>query len=89
MQVILYSPKYPKGQVFTTDTDVEIALTQGFVRRKEDIYKGLIARNVPEKAEEGSKLCACGCGTPTRKTWAPGHYAKHQKALREKGNGGH
>ena len=27
------------------------------------------------------KVCACGCGTPTKGTWAPGHDARHHSAL--------
>ena len=76
VNVRLYSPKHPKGVVFTTQSDVDNALVLGFVHNKDE----LIAKPVPEQPKV--KTCACGCGTPVTGKWVKGH------SLRRKSNGG-
>lgn len=76
----LYREDYPDGLLFLPN-EVNIAKAQGWTNTID-----IIAKPVPEP-ENKVNLCACGCGTPTQRTWAPGHYAKHQKAMKEKQGG--
>lgn len=34
-----------------------------------------------ERIAKATKPCECGCGTPTKGTWAPGHDAKEKGRL--------
>jgi hypothetical protein len=91
VRVRLFSEEYPEGKLFTTMAAVDQAMAEGWVDAKhkvEEIKPKVLANYItemppPPKGEPlGENLCACGCGTPTMKTYAPGHYAKHQKKIR-------
>lgn len=89
MRTRLYHHTAPKGELFTDQEAHDKAvkagwqpapwLIKGFGGEEKPIIKEEdLPEMLPSELPEG-KLCACGCGTPTKGTWAPGHYQKHQK----------
>ena len=40
------------------------------------------AHFAPLAAAKGTKLCACGCGETTQRTYRPGHDARHHAAIK-------
>jgi len=86
----LYHQTVPLGAIFH-DEAIDQAKKAGWVDspqkfvEKPIIKENIIATSVPDNptGQTGPKPCACGCGTTTMKTWAPGHYSKYQKRLRD------
>jgi len=50
-------------------------------RRLEAINERLNAAQATMEDLQAERLCACGCGVVTKKTWAPGHDARLKGAL--------